>query len=195
MYDPRVDIVQEIQQKDDKLQIVSLGDHCLVAKYLSLFGMRNCSYPFDWIQATPKMIQHCLEDDFKIYSSLQSEGFYSQFTQQEIFKHHDVANSIAYHKRCVERFKNLSNISQKVFCATCCSVDFETWRKIAHLLKTKYNIFCNIYIICLGCDNTDKHSSVSNIVVTHMHDIQTSNADVNEEDQKKLLAFFISLSK
>lgn len=195
MYDPRRDIVQEItQEKSPKFQIVSLGDHCLVAKYLSLFNMRDCSYPFDWIQASCKMVEHCLKDEFKNYCSLYSEDFYSKMTSREIFKHHNVAKSIDYHKRCVMRFRNLQHLDKKAFCATCYGVDLLTWQNILLLLKELYNIECKTYLICLGCCN-DESSPIENLIVLHWHDVKTSRADLTEKDQIKFQSLFDKIDR
>lgn len=185
-YDPRIDIVQEIENKGS-FQIVSLGDHCLIAKYLSFGGLRNCSYPFDWIESSAQMILHCLKDDFQSYLKLDAGIFYGNMIGKEIFHHHDVKQSLDYHKRCVERFKNLQYRKQKAFVATCYWIEVPIWEEIAMILKSKYIIVCPIHIICLKCNS--KFSS-DMIHIYHWHDVKTSRADLSKEDQTKFLNFF-----
>lgn len=48
-------------------RVVSLGSLCLTSKLLQSMDMKTESYPFDWIFSNPKMIAHCLNDDFATF--------------------------------------------------------------------------------------------------------------------------------
>lgn len=186
-YDPKVDIVQEIENHG-AFQIVSLGDHCLVAKYLSLFELRNCSYPFDWIQSSSVMVLDCLKNKFEAFLQLDAEVVYSKMIGKEVFCHHNVEKSLDYHKRCVARFNNLQHITNKAFVATCYRIEINIWEQIQDILNKNYNISCPIHVVCLGCDapllKSDK------IHVHHWHHIRTSRADLTEQDQKEFVKFY-----
>lgn len=44
---------------------VSLGTHCYASWLLQDMGLRRYSSPFDWLYSSPKLVAHCLEDNFR----------------------------------------------------------------------------------------------------------------------------------
>lgn len=52
---------------------VSLGLHCYTASLLKAAGLERRPYPFDTIFASPRMVAHCLNDDFAM---LLTPSFY-----------------------------------------------------------------------------------------------------------------------
>lgn len=105
---------------------VSLGDHCLPANLLRAAGLRHAAYPFDWIFASPEVVKHAIEDDFRTFldrgyfrSTSPTEGvhraeheFYrTNFGQGSLFFHHDPDRNESHHahyQRAVQRFRGLS---------------------------------------------------------------------------------------
>lgn len=97
-------------------KVVSLGNWCVVAKWLQKCGLKAESYPLDWVVADLRNVLHCLSDDWAdfldrslvcdkcnshmpglVYHHLKS----STFTDQEH----------GYYVRCVERFRKLAHQS------------------------------------------------------------------------------------
>lgn len=56
---------------------VSLGCFCGVSRALQCMGLKQYSYPFDWVRVSTKGVMHCLETKFEhflTYSSTGSDG-------------------------------------------------------------------------------------------------------------------------
>lgn len=111
--------------------VISLGHACPSAFALSRNGLRNASYPFDWVISEEDTIKMCIEDNFSLF--LDRNQYYHkgrekcldpktksfchhQALGENYFRHHCPLcfdDHYAYYKRCVERFreaiKNLSN--------------------------------------------------------------------------------------
>lgn len=51
--------------------VISLGCRCSQASVYRAFGHRRYACPFDWIFSSPKMVIHCLQDDFKQFLDRQ----------------------------------------------------------------------------------------------------------------------------
>lgn len=51
--------------------VISLGCRCSQASVYRAFGQRRYACPFDWIFSSPKMVIHCLQDDFKQFLDRQ----------------------------------------------------------------------------------------------------------------------------
>lgn len=103
-----------------KYQIVSLGDHCLIAAYLKEQGFRSASYPFDWVQTNVDVVRHVLADNFATFCTADSAAFYGKMINNggKLHVHRDIAleETQMYLQRCVERFKALrDNGAQNTF--------------------------------------------------------------------------------
>jgi hypothetical protein len=48
------------------IYILSVGPNCIRATDLQNNNYRFHSYPFDWMFTSLDMIEHCIEDEFKI---------------------------------------------------------------------------------------------------------------------------------
>jgi hypothetical protein len=46
-------------------EFISIGPFCRTAIILKALNKRNCSYPFDYIFSSIKMVNHCIENEFK----------------------------------------------------------------------------------------------------------------------------------
>ena len=106
--------------------ICSLGTSC----HTSAFKIRNRlkfeSYPFDWIISNPKMILHCLENDFKLFLDKSQyinifENRSSHLIYGDIFHHHNLldSNDYDYFVRSVNRFREImKSEEEKLFIMT-----------------------------------------------------------------------------
>jgi hypothetical protein len=100
-------------------QIISLGPACPIAEFLKNFKLRNCSYPFDWMYSSPKLILDCLNDDFNIllnkeYHTNCSENISGHSLYgNKIFRHKNILNEndYLYYIRCVQRFRFILSVS------------------------------------------------------------------------------------
>ena len=113
------------------MKYCSLGEMCHSAMLLKNNGLKDASYPFDWIFSNVKMVKHCIEDDFKTYldksyystSSIRGDvcehSLYGEWVKVEaniIFNHHDPSvneEHYSYYQRCVKRFKDLLTSSEE----------------------------------------------------------------------------------
>ena len=48
-------------------EFISIGPFCRTAIILKALNKRNCSYPFDCIFRSIKMVNHCIENEFEIF--------------------------------------------------------------------------------------------------------------------------------
>ena len=86
------------------MEFVSVGPYCYCADILKMSGVRNKSYPFDYIFSSLEMIKHCINDRFNIfldknYYKYSSENschhlFYSKFIDTEILRKHHIAHNV-----------------------------------------------------------------------------------------------------
>jgi hypothetical protein len=96
-------------------KFVSLGQNCSTAWYLKQLGLKVESYPFDWVFSSPKIIEHCISDNFATYlnrahitnlgKSAGHDLYHSSF-----FNHRSPLKSegdFQYYQRCCERFENM----------------------------------------------------------------------------------------
>jgi len=49
------------------VEFVSIGPYCDTTEILKLFGLRNKSYPFDWIFSSLEIVYHCISDRFQTF--------------------------------------------------------------------------------------------------------------------------------
>ncbi len=108
--------------------VVSLGTQCVIAATLQRLGLNEFPMPFDWLNATPAVVRHCIETDFvellnrENIVSLQGQQAFGQpehggdnlfyrreFNLARIFNHADPTEKAAYRylQTTVERFRDL----------------------------------------------------------------------------------------
>lgn len=98
--------------------VISIGSICHIAHLLKLLKWKTASYPFDWIRSNPRMVRHCVEDQFKLfldttqYTNHDPEnikaGVGHSVYGERIFVHHNPRVFQSHHDyfaRCVDRFK------------------------------------------------------------------------------------------
>ena len=105
----------------DTYKFVSLGENCSSAWYLKQLGLKEASYPFDWIFSSPDIVVDCIDDGFAKYLDKKlitpknddtSAGH--SWYHDSLFNHRNPLASdeeYNYHKRCCNRFTEL--IEQK----------------------------------------------------------------------------------
>jgi hypothetical protein len=95
---------------------ISLGADCVVAFMLERMGLREASYPFDWLFSSLPMVEHCLEDDFASFlDPSQHEPlthkrsdhrlYRDRFGIERVFNHHGMPRELEHFERAVERFR------------------------------------------------------------------------------------------
>jgi Putative papain-like cysteine peptidase (DUF1796) len=109
--------------------VVSLGSFCLPGMICQDNGLRRYSLPFDWIFSTPRMVCHCLADDFAVFldrrhyrpisdpkkndptrDAAADHDFYRErYGIPELFAHRDPTREAdyLYYVRCVTRFRQI----------------------------------------------------------------------------------------
>lgn len=114
-------IVKNIRMLEYFTHVMSLGTWCMASQYLKYAGIKEQSYPFDWVLSTIDIISDCIETNFeqfldKTHMEYKCISQYPQvdhtFYNINMFLHHDPLNNdkdFRYFKRCVERFVSLYN--------------------------------------------------------------------------------------
>lgn len=110
--------------------VTSIGTACWTSQLLKDMDLKRYSCPFDWIFSAPKMVIHCLKDDFREFLSRDhyvSVGgpqewtlplFRDQYGLGRIVNHHDIGNEVDfdYLSRSVSRFRTvLADVRPKLF--------------------------------------------------------------------------------
>ena len=155
--------------------VCPLGTFCHMASHLQRYNMRKCSYPFDWILSSPKMIMDCLRDDFKTFldptfhrsmgngtsthtlygSMVLGNNFNGTVTTNHTFTHKDITDPATYasYVRSVQRFRELlSSPDSKLF--VLCTQDVVFDRKEIQELQTLLNEqTTNAQILCVSLHN------------------------------------------
>jgi hypothetical protein len=96
---------------------VSLGQNCSSAWYLKEVGLKNASYPFDWIFSSSEIVLDCIDNDFSKYldksmivpiNNGQSAGH--TYYHSNMFHHRNPLKSeedYNYYGRCCDRFRKI----------------------------------------------------------------------------------------
>lgn len=108
--------------------VISLGCACNTSLYLKELGLKLFSLPYDWIFSNLDMIQHTIEDDFKLFlnpeliNSKKAKQAGHGYYHKRLFNHHnpkDNQDDYHYYQRCITRFKALLDSSDnKLFIHT-----------------------------------------------------------------------------
>ena len=129
--------------------IVGLGTHCYTATLLKSAGIKDASYPFDWLFSAPQMVAHCLDDDFatfldrRYYEPVPPERRrdgptvnlcdHRYYRDEQgipfVFNHRDPLDDAdyAYLQRCVERFRDVARAGTATFLLT--TFPSEYWQR------------------------------------------------------------------
>jgi hypothetical protein len=100
-------------------EFIGLGNFCGVARALQCLGLKNFSYPFDWVRSPLPGIIHCLDNDFSdflTWTVSQDKGaagkLYGSSCWGGSFWHHDpsLAKTKEDFTRRVERFYGLHEV-------------------------------------------------------------------------------------
>jgi len=113
-----------ISQFPGDARYISLGQNCSTAWYLKELGLKDASYPFDWVFSSAEIILDCIDDDFNKFlnKSLivpkkgnQSAGH--RYYHANMFNHRNPLRSeedYHYYMRCCDRFKNIIKSSDHI---------------------------------------------------------------------------------
>lgn len=141
-------------------KIVSLGHFCSIAIELNEFGIREESYPFDWVISDFQSIIELINNDFKGFIKLshlfqdKNKRNYYYCDLSKIWFYHDFYEKIPpafnflnvkrKYKRRIKRFKNL-NKNTTLFIRYCADQNEINWIKANETLIK--NIFPNLIFI------------------------------------------------
>ena len=98
-------------------RFVSLGENCSSAWYLKQLGLKDGSYPFDWIFSSPEIVQDCINDGFEKYLDRElmvpikggTAAGHSLY-HEKLFSHRSPLvgdEDYDYYQRCCNRFLEL----------------------------------------------------------------------------------------
>jgi hypothetical protein len=98
-------------------KIVSLGENCSSAWYIKQLGLKEASFPFDWIFSSPEIVLDCTNDRFEKYldkslivPNRNNTSAGHSYYHKNLFNHRNPLASeddYSYHKRCCDRFISL----------------------------------------------------------------------------------------
>ena len=122
-------LMESDNNKSAKIKYVcSLGDNCLAASFLKRNSLKLASYPFDWVVSGPKVVAHCIKDDFESFlnkslyvadNTSSTQCNHKLYHKSKLFFHHnplDNPKDYDYFVRCVDRFRKLlKNDEKKLF--------------------------------------------------------------------------------
>jgi hypothetical protein len=121
------------------MKFISLGTNCFSAAILKIYGLRDCSYMFDWSLSSVDSILNILNNYSIDYNLLINNSPLINFV------HH---TDLSYRKRAIERFFSiLESNNEKVFLlSTKENIDKEKINELINILKKKTSNFKLIYI-------------------------------------------------
>ena len=185
--------------------VCSIGSLCHSSQFIKKNNLKLESYPFDWIFSNLNMIEHCIEDNFKIFLDRQ---YYTRNTNVKdkepkqfhiyyypnkttMFNHRNplIKNHYDYYNRCVDRFKMLlSNKNNKLFIYFG-NIDENKFIEFNNKLK---NYTCNYRILVINTKVSNKQNfyfkSIDNIDFLYIETLSDSNGVnyVNSKDNNYL---------
>jgi hypothetical protein len=129
------------------MKFISLGTNCFSAAILKIYGLRDCSYMFDWSETTIDSILDILNN----YSIDYNNALIDKSTLINFIHHTD----LSYRKRAIERFFSiLKSNEEKVFLlSTKENIEKEKINEIVNILKKKTSNFKIIYIYIIPSIN------------------------------------------
>jgi hypothetical protein len=96
-------------------EFISLGNTCCTSYYLKEVGLKEVSYPFDWVFSSISMIRNCIKDDFETFldkslmslSDCNTKSGHSSY-HDKLFNHKNpmkFETDYEYYQRCISRFR------------------------------------------------------------------------------------------
>jgi len=179
--------------------VCSLGQVCQSSRILKDNYWKKCSYPFDWVLSNPKIILHCLEDDFKIFLDKSYYISYNRFTSghsyynKNLWCHHNplmFEKDYNYYIRCVDRFKRLlQNEDHKLFVMSFVNMDEipENLKNDIINFNDKFSTYTKNYklLIILHLQNKEKQQSLfthhDNIDFLELHTLSKSDGVIFQD--------------
>ena len=120
-------------------EFIPIGPCCYTTEYIKDSNLRNHSYPFDYIFSSIEIVNHCINDKFKVFLDLTyisdcNHSFYDEKIKTNLlerhsyhvlglykvpitFPHHNLHIESVYNsmQRKCNRFLDLLNSNKKVF--------------------------------------------------------------------------------
>ncbi len=153
-------------------KIVSLGSDCITASYLTRMNLKTESHPFDWIQSSSHMINHCIDTKFEYFlknlskSNLNPIGFkheiysdvvWTDKSNDVIFLHHDPTNNddIEYFNRCIHRFNKLFDEENILYIMITNRFNLDDIINLSEKLNPNYLLVIKL----IHCDDNDNNNA------------------------------------
>lgn len=163
--------------------IIPIGVDCGLATLLNKYGLRYCSFPFDW-NMTYNGVSSCFNDNFKDFIPESNRS-----NKYDIYFNHDFLTSsfeadiIKYHRR-INRMVNILEESREEICFcrrghSCdhhlehdnISCEIANAEHLDSVLKTKYGTLkykIHVMLVCTKCyDAAKTYETTSENVVIH----------------------------
>ena len=173
--------------------VCSLGSLCHSSIFIKNNKLKLCSYPFDWIYSSPKIIETCLDDNFESfldksqYININSKRCGHKIFYPKMFYHKNPLINQEhddYYVRCVERFRELLNLSNsKLFIIMSTNNTMYNEKYYLDIIKldeklsqytSNYKILA-IYNVSNQTKNYHKLTKISNIDLLEFHTTSYSN--------------------
>lgn len=121
------------------MKFISLGTNCFSAAILKIYGLKDCSYMFDWSISSVDSILNILN-----INSIDTNSLIDNSPLINFIHHTD----LSYRKRAIDRFFSmLESNDEKVFLlSTKENIDKEKINELINILKKKTSNFKLIYI-------------------------------------------------
>jgi len=117
------------QVEHQTVSFVSLGQNCSSSWYLKQLGLKQASYPFDWIFSSPEIIMDCIGDNFTKFLDknliVENQGGLSaghKTYHTNMFNHRNPLRNqedFDYYQRCCNRFlTDIKSTAPKIYLMT-----------------------------------------------------------------------------
>ena len=183
-------------------EFVSIGPCCYTTEYIKNSGLRNHSYPFDYIFSSIEMVNHCINDKFKMFLDLKyisdcNHSFYDKKIKTNLlachsyhvlglykppvtFPHHNLHIESIYNsmQRKCNRFLDLLNSNKKIFLVYIIKYIslFEFIKEFNEIINLSNSINVNILVIYISELEMSRFECCNNV---YIHIIKSDNS-INE---------------
>lgn len=176
------------------INVISIGPYCENADILKKYNLRHKAYPFDYIFSSLEMVEHCINDEFKIFldkkyytngtnNNSNRHIFYCKFLDTDILLKHHIA--YGYNKKYKVSTGNLfnhhnlllNNEHYNAFKRRC-----ERFLNVINKNETVYLVYYNKYN-----NNIDELVKFSNFINSYNKNIFVIGIFENKKDTQKIL--------
>ena len=180
-------------------EFISIGPCCFTAEYIKNNGLRNHSYPFDYIFSSIEMVNHCINDKFKMFLDLTyisdcNHSFYDEKIKTNLlerhsyhilgvyknpvtFPHHNLHIESIYNsmQRKCNRFLELLNSNKKIFLVYIIKYIplFDLKKELNEVINLSNSVNVNILVIYISELEMSMFERFNNV---YIHIIKSDNS-------------------